>query len=243
MYRKFSVFIMGLVILAGGLFSAFNTFMLFEGIFGADLAGYAWSLAGLALFDLGALGWLLHFAHSAKGNAQRAIAAICGALCLVLTLAAAGTHVLLTQTLVTVPLWAGQVAVGSILVALAINIIGAAANHMADPDTLKAMREQQLNDEKQEAIERAQMAIFRESLRQTEARVASNAAYVSSRLSGEFATDATREMLAMTSGGHSAPLADVRVVEEPKAKEDLLAAPLYSTLNGVHKEKAHGPKS
>jgi hypothetical protein len=201
MWKRIATIIMGAVIVAGGLFSAFNTFALFASIFGDSLSGWLWSASGLALFDVGALGWLMHFAHSARGNAQRAIAALCGVACLLLTLAAAGMHVLLAQSLITAPQWAGTVAIAAILTALAINLIGASANHMADPNVLRDMRQQAMNDEKSEAIERAQMSVFREALRQTEARVAQTAGAISHRLSGEFATDANREMLAMTAGG------------------------------------------
>jgi hypothetical protein len=72
---------------------------------------------------------------------------------------------------------------------------------MADPAVQRDMRQQAMNDEKAEAIEKAQMSVFREALRQTEARVAQTAGLISDRLSGEFATDANREMLAMTAGG------------------------------------------
>jgi len=107
----------------------------------------------------------------------------------------------------------------AILVGLAINLVGIAANHMADPETTRQMREQSMNDEKQEAIESAQQAVFREALRQTAARVSSNAAFVADRLSAEFASDADREMLAMTSGGDSTPRrrlpANVTVTSQP----------------------------
>lgn len=249
MWRWIAVFVMGAVLVAGALFSAYNTFSLFAGIFGGTLSGYLWSAAGLALFDLGALGWLLHFAHSARGNVQRAIAAVCGVSCLVLTLAAAGTHVLLVQSLIAVPEWAGLVAVVAILVALAINLIGAAANHMAAPDVAAAMREQALNDEKAEAVSRAQMAVFREALRQTEARVAETAAFVSGRLSAEFAGDANREMLAMTAGGaNTARLpAASRQADQDAAEDDEDAAPvLVRATNGTRRrarqEADAGPK-
>jgi hypothetical protein len=215
MYRKIASFLVTTVIIAGGLFSAYNNFLLFASILGADLAGVLWSVAGLALFDLGALGWLMYFAHSAKGNAQRAVAALAGVACLLLTLVAAGTHIILAQTFIDVPEWAGQVVIGAILAALAINLIAAAASHMADPETLRAMREQGLNDEKQEALDRAQMSVFREALRQTEARVAANAATVSAQLSAEFADDATREMLSMTAGGASTSALPARPAQTP----------------------------
>jgi len=222
MSKTISKIIMGLVFVAGGAFSAYNNFALFSSIFGTDVDGVLSSAAGLALFDVGALGWLLHYAHSARGNAQRAIAATVGVLCLVLTLVAAGTHIILTQTLTTVPEWAGLVAMIAILVGLAINILGLAANHMADPAIITAMRDQAMADEKQDAIQQAQGQVFREALRQTAARVASNAAVVAERLSAEFAQDADREMLAMTSGGDSGhapalprPRRDVTVTTAP----------------------------
>lgn len=245
MWRRIATIVMGAVLIAGALFSAYNTFGLFVSIFGASLSGYFWSAAGLALFDVGALGWLLHFAHSAKGNTQRAIAALCGVLCLILTLGAAGTHVLLVQSLITVPEWAGTVAVTAILVGLAINLIGAAANHMADPSVLRDMRQQAMNDEKAEAIERAQMAVFREALRQTEARVAQTAGLISDRLSGEFATDANREMLAMTSGGDSSRQAAYRWNVETDKDAPELAEPEPVTANGTRRrarQEAAGPK-
>jgi hypothetical protein len=245
MWRRIATIVMGAVILAGGLFSAYNTFALFTSIFGTGLDGYFWSAAGLALFDIGALGWLLHFAHSAQGNAQRAIAAICGIACLMLTLCAAGVHVLLVQELVTVPAWAGQVAVTSILVALAINLIGAAANHMADPAVQRDMRQQAMNDEKAEAIEKAQMSVFREALRQTEARVAQTAGLISDRLSGEFATDANREMLAMTAGGDNSNRWAVKAQWNADAERESELVEAKPSANGTQRrarKEAHNPK-
>lgn len=203
MKRWIANFVMGLVMVAGAAFSAYNNFALFQSIFGDDIQGVMSSAAGLALFDLGALGWLLHFAYSARGNAQRAIAATCGLLCLVLTLIAAGTHIILSQSLIAVPAWAGLVAMVAILVGLTINILGIAGNHMAQPDVLTAMREQAQNDEREEAIRGAQGQVFREALRQSVARIGQTAASVAEQLSQEFAQDANREMLSMTSGGDS----------------------------------------
>lgn len=151
MYRKISTFVLAVVIIAGALFSAVNTFSLFASLFGTGISGIMWSLAGLALFDVGALGWLLHFAHTAKGNAQRATAAVCGVLCVLLTLTAAGTEILLTQTLITVPTWAGTLAIGAILLALAINIVGAVVNHMTAPEVLRAIREEGVESDEAEA--------------------------------------------------------------------------------------------
>lgn len=206
MLKKVASFLVSAVILCGGLFSAYNNFLLFRSILGEDLSGLVWSLAGLALFDVGALGWLMYFAHGARGNAQRATAALAGVACLVLTLIAASTHLLIAQTLVSVPAWAGQVVIGSIVLALVINLVAATANHMTHPDTLRAMREQAIEDERREAIERAQQSVFREALRQAEAKVASQASAVSEKLSAEFATDAVRDMLAMTANGANTPV-------------------------------------
>lgn len=229
MYRNVAKFILAIVLIAGGAFSAANTFELFRGIFGSDLVGVLWSGAGLALFDLGALGWLLHFAHGAKGNVQRTVAALAGGACLLLTLIAAGTHVLLVQTLTAVPTWAGNVAMLAILAGLTINLLAAAANHMADPETLRQIREQQLSDERQDAIQRAQAGVFREALRQTEARVAATAGEVSEALSREFSEDARREMLALTANGVSLPLGPVMVTGPKPAK------------NGTHTYAAEAP--
>ena len=216
MSKVISKIIMGLVFVAGGAFSAWNNFALFQSIFGQDMTGTLYSAAGLALFDVGELGGLLHCAHGARGNAQRAIAAAVGLLCLVLTLVAAGTHIILTQTLVTVPAWAGLVAMVSILVGLALNIIGLAANHLASPEIMEAMRQQAQDDERADTVRQAQNRVASEAMRQTAARIAGNAANVADTLSREFAADAERELLSLTSGGDNrrpalpAPLADAQ---------------------------------
>ena len=98
------------IVLAGIAFSAYNNAALFLSILGTDLTGWIFSIVGLVLFDLGAVGWALFFTHGATGSAQRATALIAALACLVLTLSGAALHLLLTQSLMAVPTWAGMAA-------------------------------------------------------------------------------------------------------------------------------------
>jgi hypothetical protein len=85
------------------------------------------------------------------------------------------------------------------------------------------------------------MSVFREALRQTEARVAQTAGLISDRLSGEFATDANREMLTMTAGGDNSQRNRWAVKAQWNAEAE--HEPELVQANGTQKRAKTDPKA
>ena len=205
------------IVLAGISFSAYNNAALFLSVLGTDLTGWIFSIVGLVLFDLGAVGWALFFTHGATGSAQRATALIASLSCLVLTLSGAALHLLLTQSLMEVPTWAGMAAMGSIIAALVVNGVGAFAVHMSDPGTLREIKLREVEDD-----------ILTEAYRQLSAKGKTIAGQVADQVSSEMRDDAVRLVLGMTLGG------DSRLLSAPTpaaASGQAIGAPVH--LNGT----------
>jgi len=217
------------IVLAGIAFSAYNNAALFLSILGTDLTGWLFSIVGLVLFDLGAVGWALFFTHGATGSAQRATALIAALACLVLTLSGAALHLLLTQSLMAVPTWAGMAAMGAIIAALVVNGVGAFAVHLSDPGTLREIKLREVEDE-----------ILSEAYRQLAAKGKTIAGQVADRVSTEMRDDAVRLVLGMSAGGDNAPLPVLPAgpVTVPAGE---VGAPVYA--NGTTKRaRAEAPK-
>ena len=118
----------------------------------------------LALFDGGALTWLLVFLGHAKGLAQRAIAI----MLLVLDLAgvvvlSAGRLLMGGQALADIPQQLGATMVYALIGATIINLIAIYAFHIADPETMQQIEIQTLDDTIQaEALSQARANIENE---------------------------------------------------------------------------------
>ena len=118
----------------------------------------------LALFDGGAVTWLLVFIGHAKGLPQRAIAI----LMLVLDLAgvivlSAGRLLMGGQALADIPKELGATMVYAVIGATLINLIAIYAFHIADPETMQQIELQTLDDTIQaEAISQARANVERE---------------------------------------------------------------------------------
>lgn len=194
MFKQIGKFAVAFVVAAGVLFSAYNNYALFISVLGDDLTGTLFSAVGLVLFDLGAIGWAVYFSHGAHGSAQRATALMASVLCLVLTLAGAALHLLLIQTLIAVPDWAGLAAMIAIIVALAVNGIAAYLVHVTDPKTLAQIKMRGVED-----------TILEEAYRQLEAKGKQIAAQVATQVSDEMRDDAVRALLGMSMGGANGP--------------------------------------
>lgn len=219
MLKIIGKFLLFAVIAAGGLFSAINTYSLFQSIFGSDLPGILTSAAGLALFDVGALAWLLFFSNGAEGLYQRATAAIAAGACLLLTFAAAGMEVLLRQSLIETPEWAGLAAIVAILAALAVNLVGATVAHVTAPHVLEEIADRTKQDERKAKIGEYKAKIEREAFRQAQDLVTQNAGWVAAQLGEEIKADTIRELLGATPGGQNflatAPQANAWTINPP----------------------------
>ncbi len=217
------------VVVVGIVFSGYNNLALFLSILGTDLTGWIFSLAGLALFDAGAVGWALFFTGGATGSAQRSLALLASLACLLLTISGAALHLLLVQSLILVPDWAGQAAMFTIIAALAINLASGYAVHMADPETRRKMQAQEQADQ-----------ILDEAYRQTQGKVKEIAGSVANVLSDEMREDAIRVALASTHGGDNRPQLPAPVRLEKPAPETVreVAAPrapkAEASKNGSH---------
>jgi hypothetical protein len=115
----------------------------------------------LALFDGGALTWLLVFLGHAKGLMQRAIAI----LMLVLDLAgvvvlSAGRLLMGGQDLANIPEQLGETMVYTLIVATLINLVAIYIFHISDPDAMQQIELQTLDDTLQaEALSQARANI------------------------------------------------------------------------------------
>jgi hypothetical protein len=118
----------------------------------------------LALFDGGALSWLMTFLGHGRGLVQRGLAL----LMLVLDLAgvvvlSAGRLLMGGQSLANIPTDMGATIVYALIAATLINLVAIYAFHIADPDTMEAIELQTLNDKlKSEAIDQARTNIEKE---------------------------------------------------------------------------------
>lgn len=122
----------GLLILVGVMgmaFSAINTYNLFQSIFGYSPMGVMLSIAGLSLFDIGLVGWVVFAVSSARGLIQRMASWAAALACLILTLTAAGTEVVMTQTLTDKPEWIGVAALVSIYSYNTLTLTKSTTNH------------------------------------------------------------------------------------------------------------------
>lgn len=227
------------VVVVGILFSAYNNLALFLSILGGDLKGWVASLAGLALFDAGAVGWALFFSNGATGGAQRAVAFVASLACLILTITGAAMHLLLVQKLIVAPEWAGQAAMFTIIAALAINIASGYAAHMFDPAVSREMKLRAAADE-----------IFEEATKQLKTKTKQIAGSVAESLSDEMRDDVIRIALGATAGGDnrgtnpgqltgaiasgagvSAPGAVAESEPKSEGRPTIMSTPVY--LNGV----------
>jgi hypothetical protein len=112
-------------------------------------------LMGLALFDLGAVVWMLVFIYKAKGSWQRA-----GAFALFLadfsgSLGLVAIEVLLGgQSYVKVADWVGQALVYIFIAAIALNLIGVYFQHFTEPAVQSEIENQSMADEIEEEARR-----------------------------------------------------------------------------------------
>lgn len=115
----------------------------------------------LALFDGGALVWLLAFTGHAKGIPQRAVALLLLVMDLVgVIVLSAGRLMTGGQQLIEVSQTMGANMVYALIVATVINLVAIYAFHIADPDTMEAIDFQTLDDKiKQEALKQAKVNI------------------------------------------------------------------------------------
>lgn len=111
----------------------------------------------LALFDGGALTWLMSFIGHAKGLIQRAIAVLLLVLDLAGVVALSAGHLLTGgQQMTNVPQEFGATMVYVLIGATMINLVAIYAFHLADPETMEAIELQTLDDNiKDEAIKQA----------------------------------------------------------------------------------------
>jgi len=192
MTKNIGIAAVALVIIIGVLFSGYNNFALFQSVLGTDLTGTLFSLAGLVLFDLGAIGWALYFSHGARGSSQRATALAASVICLLLTISGAALHLLMTQTLMDVPVWAGLAAMIAIIGALAVNGISAYLVHITDPGTIEQIKIRDVED-----------TILTEAYRQLSAKAKEIAGQVANDVSNEMRDDAVRSLRGHTRGGNN----------------------------------------
>ena len=115
----------------------------------------------LALFDGGALTWLLVFLGHAKGLPQRAISIMLLVLDLVgVVVLSAGRLLMGGQDMANIPQQLGATMVYALIGATIINLIAIYAFHIADPETMQQIELQTLDDTIQaEAISQARANI------------------------------------------------------------------------------------
>ena len=101
----------------------------------------------LALYDLGALIWLLVFIFKAQGLAQRAIAFIAMAIDLIGVVFLSGAELFLGgQELTEIPAGLGTFVVWAVALSTLANVVAIYAYHLSDPDTASAIRMRNLQD-------------------------------------------------------------------------------------------------
>lgn len=101
----------------------------------------------LALFDVGALTWILVFLKNAEGLPQRATALVAFLLDLAGVFGvAAGELFLGGQTLATIPDGLGTLVVWTVIIYTATNLAAVYAFHLTDPDELQEIKLRTLQD-------------------------------------------------------------------------------------------------
>ena len=120
----------------------------------------------LALFDGGALCWLMTFIFHAKGLAQRAIALLLLVFDLAgVVLMSMGELLMSGQTLTTIPENMGLYVVYGLGASTAINLIAAYAFHVSDPATSQIIELQSEQDKiEQEAMDQARGRLREKSI-------------------------------------------------------------------------------
>lgn len=157
-----------------------RTFHVIEATTASSITAYF----GLALFEAGAIVWLLFGLYKAEGLGQRATAIVASALDLALVIAATAQDVALTSTLIvhskTQLAATGEVVMQIIVAAAALNVVALWVTHVADPHAARAIREQNAADR----AERIQSKIEEEADRAVEAATPAIAKQAASQISG-----------------------------------------------------------
>ena len=161
----------------------------------------------LALFDGGALVWLLVFTSKAKGLWQRGISAIMLGADLIGVIAISMARLLTAgQSMTTISPELGAAVVYGVGIMTAINFLGSYSFHITDPDTLAEIEAQSLEDELyQEAQEQARANMQGEKAELAAVLAARATAGIKARL---YLPISDRETLAM------AGIIDGEVIEE-----------------------------
>jgi len=137
------------------------------------------SLLGTALFEGGAVVWLLFFLYRAQGENQRGIALLGSALDLLLGIASVGIHLSMRVD----KAWTAWV-VTIILLATIVNAILLWAAHIADPKNIEAMQAQSHKDK-----------TMKLAYKIAEDKRGETAAEIADAIADKFVTDAHNSLL------------------------------------------------
>lgn len=108
---------------------------------------------GVAMFDAGTIMWLVVFLTRAEGGGQRATSLVTSALDLILVIAATGFDLFLGgQTIAEIPADTGNLALWTVIAAVAINVIALWLYHILDPEALDASADKDTADELKSAV-------------------------------------------------------------------------------------------
>lgn len=168
----------------GGLaFSAGLTLSLFIRLFGAGAFGLTMAAAALCLFELGAAGWA-HLLLTAR-DGQRAVARVCLAVTVGLSLLSSCTEIVLATNLgasAFALLDLEFVTLAMIAAALSCNVVGALAFEYTTPETVNKSRELERQARARRAAHDLEDKVTELALTRAEAEVEGVAGEVAGRL-------------------------------------------------------------
>jgi hypothetical protein len=133
----------------------------------------------LALFDIGALTWLMVFLKNAQGLPQRAVTLVAFLADLAgVFFVAAGELFLGGQTLAAIPAQLGTLVVWAVIGYTAANLAAVYAYHLTDPDELQEIKMRSMQDKVRD-----------EALKQVEANVTEQTRQLASEIADRMYTD------------------------------------------------------